>query len=83
MPVAPPLAFPPLPKPVAAAAPPPIPAPKIEPPKAIELPKVPVPKPALPAAPGKFQEMVPILLVVNTFLLLVLIVLVIFALKAK
>jgi hypothetical protein len=50
------------------------------------LPKVPVPKPAPPAlaAPvGKFQEMVPILLVVNTFLLLVLIVLVIFALRAK
>ena len=80
MPTAPPLAIPPLPKPAAAPAPPAIPAPRIE------LPKAPVPKPAppaLPAAPGKFQEMVPILLVVNTFLLLVLIVLVIFALKAK
>jgi hypothetical protein len=86
IPAAPPLTIPPLPKPAAAPAPPAIPAPRIEAPKAIELPKAPIPKPAppaLPAAPGKFQEMVPILLVVNTFLLLVLIVLVIFALKAK
>jgi hypothetical protein len=77
---APPMAMPPAPKPAAAPAPPAFQAPKIE------LPPAPVPKPAPPAlaAPaGKFQEMVPILLVVNTFLLLVLIVLVIFALKAR
>ena len=79
-PAAPAMAMPATPRPPAAPAPPPIPAPRIE------LPKAPVPKPAPPAiaAPaGKFQEMVPILLVVNTFLLLVLIVLVIFALKGK
>ena len=80
MPHAPAMAMPAAPRPAAAPAPPPIPAPRIE------LPKVPVPKPAPPAlaAPaGKFQEMVPILLVVNTFLLIVLIVLVAFALKAR
>ncbi len=81
MPAAPPMAMPPAPQPAAAPAPPAFQAPRVE------LPPVPaVPKPAPPtlAAPaGKFQEMVPILLVVNTFLLLVLIVLVIFALKAK
>jgi len=79
---------PPIPKPAIAmppmpAAPPPpaMAAPKFEPPKA---PAVPKPAPPAVAAPaGKFQEMVPILLVVNTFLLLVLIVLVIFELKGK
>lgn len=80
VPAAPPLTMPPAPKPAPAPAVPAFQAPKIE------LPPAPIPKPALPAlaAPaGKFQEMVPILLVVNTFLLLVLIVLVIFALRAK
>ncbi len=80
IPAAPPMAMPPAPKPAAAPAPPAFQAPKIE------FPPAPVPKPALPAAPapvGKFQEMVPILLVVITFLLLVLIVLLIFALRAK
>jgi hypothetical protein len=67
------------PKPAAAPAPPPIPIPV---PK-IEVAKAPVPKPATPAPAGKFQEMVPILLVVNTFLLLALMVLEIFALRAK
>ncbi len=84
MPPASNLAMPVAPRPAAAPAPPPIPAPPPAP--RIELPKAPVPKPAPPAAAapaGKFQEMVPILLVVNTFLLLVLIVLVIFALRAK
>jgi len=53
---------------------------------AFQPPAIPAPKPPAPplAAPqSKFQEMVPILQVVNTFLLLVLIVLVIFALRAK
>ncbi len=80
MPAAPPLAMPPAPMPAAAPPPPAFQAPRFE------LPPAAVPKPAPPAlaAPaGKFQEMVPILLVVNTFLLLVLIVLVIFALRAK
>ena len=86
---APAFAVPPIPKPAVAmppmpAAPPPAPAmaaPKFEPPKAPAIPK-PAP-PAVAAPAGKFQEMVPILLVVNTFLLLVLIVLVIFELKGK
>jgi len=86
-----PAAPPPLKPPVPAAAIPPAHKPVAPPPVAfqapkVELPPAPVPKPAPPAvaAPaGKFQEIVPILLVVNTFLLLVLIVLVIFALKAK
>jgi hypothetical protein len=60
---------------------PPMAAPKFEPPKAPAIPKPAPPAVAVPA--GKFQEMVPILLVVNTFLLLVLIVLVIFELKGK
>jgi hypothetical protein len=65
----------------AAAPPPAMAVPKFEPPKAPAIPK-PAP-PAVAAPVGKFQEMVPILLVVNTFLLLVLIVLVIFELKGK
>jgi hypothetical protein len=75
---APPLAMPPAPNP--AYTPPAIQAPRIEPPQA-QAPKI--APPAAPGPAGKFQEMVPILLVVNTFLLLVLIVLTIFALKAK
>jgi len=75
--------------PVQASAPP-LAAPVIAPP-AIQVPSVTLPQPPAPkmappvaaAPPGKFQAMVPILLVVNTFLLLVLIVLVIFALKAR
>jgi hypothetical protein len=39
--------------------------------------------PALAAPKGKLEAMVPILLVVNTFLLIVLLVVVIFAMKAK
>lgn len=87
MPAAPPPPKPAMPAVAIPAVPRPAPPPPItmQAPKA-ELPPVPAPKPAPPAgaAPaGKFQEIVPILLVVNTFLLLVLIVLVIFALKAK
>jgi hypothetical protein len=60
-------------------------------PPAFQAPKFDLPKPAPPAfappalaAPkSKLEEMVPILLVVNTFLLIVLIVLVAFALKAR
>ena len=47
---------------------------------------VPVPKvtaPAVAAPKSKLQEMLPLLLVVNTFLLIILIVVVIFAIKAK
>jgi hypothetical protein len=65
----------------AAPPPPAMAVPKFEPPKAPAVPKPALPAVAAPA--GKFQEMVPILLVVNTFLLLVLIVLVIFELKGK
>jgi hypothetical protein len=77
-PAAPHLVIPPAPKPAPAA-------PAFQAPK-MELPPAAIPKPAPPAPaapPGKFQEMVPILLVINTFLLLVLMVLVIFALKTK
>jgi hypothetical protein len=58
-------------------------APKVEPPK-IAPPKITPPAlPALAAPKSKLEGMVPILLVVNTFLLVVLLVVVIFALKAK
>jgi hypothetical protein len=79
LPVAPPPpAMPPAPMPAVAppaiqvphAAPPPVAAPKLA-------------APAVPAPKTKLEEMVPILLVVNTFLLIVLMVIVIFALKAK
>jgi hypothetical protein len=76
----PPVAMPPAPAPLPVAAPPPMQAPKIVPPP---MPAPKIAPPAVAAPTSKFQEMVPILLVVNTFLLLVLIVLVIFALKAK
>lgn len=67
------------------------PKPAAPPPPAFQAPKFEPPKPAAPAiappafaAPkSKLEEMVPILLVVNTFLLIVLIVLVAFALKAR
>jgi hypothetical protein len=63
-------------------------APKLAapPPPAFQAPKFEPPKPAAPALAvpkSKLEEMVPILLVVNTFLLIVLIVLVAFALKAR
>ncbi len=77
---APPLAVPPAPKPAVPYSPPAMQTPKIEPPAAPAPNIVP---PTVPAPAGKFQEMVPILLVINTFLLLVLILLTIFALRAK
>jgi hypothetical protein len=76
---------PPLAKP--AFAPLAMPAPAIAKPAVkLEAPKFEPPKPAPPAvaAPlNKFQEMVPFLLVINTFLLLVLIVLVIFQIRGR
>jgi hypothetical protein len=63
-------AFAPLATPVPQVAPPQVAAPKLA-------------APAVPAAKSRLEEMVPILLVVNTFLLIVLIVIVIFALKAR
>jgi hypothetical protein len=91
-------AAPPPPAPVASSPvfePPKFQAPKIEPPKVeppkiqapkIEPPKVEAPKlaaPALAAPKSKLEELVPILLILNTFLLIVLLVVVIFAMKAK
>lgn len=80
-----PIAMPHLAVPAAPAiAPPAMPAPKAAAPPKIELPKVAPPAvPAFAAPKGKLEAMVPILLVVNTFLLVVLLVVVIFALKAK
>ena len=67
-----------------AIAPPAMPAPKAAAPPKIEVPKIAPPAAPASAAPkGKLEAMVPILLVVNTFLLVVLLVVVIFALKAK
>jgi hypothetical protein len=60
-------------------------APAIEPPK-VAAPKVAPPAlaaPAVPAKQTKLQEMLPILLVINAFLLVVLILVVIFALMRK
>jgi len=80
MPAAPAMpAMPAAPKPAAPPAPA-FQAPKFEPPKPAAPAFAP---PALAAPKSKLEEMVPILLVVNTFLLIVLIVLVAFALKAK
>lgn len=95
---APPIAAPPIavsiaspPIPVVPAMPPPrekvaaAPAVRVQAPK-VELPKVAAPKVALPAVAApktKLQELLPIILVVNTFLLIVLILVVVFALKAK
>jgi len=76
MPVAP--AQPPVPAPKLAApafAAPPVPAPKFEAPKFV-APKVAAPKSAL-------EGMVPILLIINTFLLVVLLLVVIFSLKSR
>lgn len=80
-----PIAMPHLAVPAAPAiAPPAMPAPKAGAPPKIELPKVAPPAaPAFAAPKSKLEAMVPILLVVNTFLLVVLLVVVIFALKAK
>jgi hypothetical protein len=44
---------------------------------------VPAPVPPLAAPKGKLEAMVPILLVVNTFLLVVVLVVVVFALKGR
>jgi len=55
-------------------------APKFEPPK-MEAPKL--APPALAAPKGKLEAMVPILLVVNTFLLIVILLVVVFAMKGK
>lgn len=90
LPQAPPLAIPPMPQ--HAAPPPPamhLPHPATPPPAQAHLqpPKIEAPKPPALAAPalaapkGKLEAMVPILLVVNTFLLIVLLVVVIFAMK--
>jgi hypothetical protein len=72
---APPLPVPAMPPPPAFKAPAAPPAPKIEAPK--------LAPPALAAPKGKLEAMVPILLVVNTFLLIVILLVVIFALKGK
>jgi hypothetical protein len=78
------------PPPVPAVAPPPIPlAPKMAPPQApaAHLPAIPKPPvsapPALAAPKTKLEAMVPILLVINTFLLLVLLIVVIFLIKSR
>ncbi len=91
-------AAPPPPAPAASAPafePPKFQAPKIEPPKVeppkiqapkVEPPKVGAPKlaaPALAAPKSKLEELVPILLILNTFLLIVLLVVVVFAMRAK
>jgi hypothetical protein len=82
--------FAPLPKPVMPAVPtPPVatPAIKISPVNAPAIP--PVPASARPIAPApqapktKLEAMVPILLVVNTFLLIVILIVVVFALKSR
>jgi len=82
-------AAPPLP-PVPAMAPPPIPqAPKMAPPQAPAAHLPVIPKPPVPALPAvaapktKLEAMVPILLVINTFLLLVLLIVVIFLIKSR
>jgi hypothetical protein len=81
-PPAPAAAFPPVPAPAPPAfhAPAAPPAPKIEPPK-IAAPKL--APPALAAPKSKLEAMVPILLIINTFLLVIVLVVVIFAMKAK
>lgn len=66
--------------PAPAIAPPAVQASKIAPPQ-VAAPKVAAP--AVAAPKSKLQEMLPLLLVVNTFLLIVLIIVVIFALRAK
>jgi hypothetical protein len=78
------------PPPMPAIAPPPIPpAPKFAPPPAPAMPPMPIPAapkpsaPALPAPKSKLEAMVPILLVINTFLLLILLIVVIFLIKSR
>jgi hypothetical protein len=82
---APPIAMPHLAVPaIPAIAPPAIPVAKAAAPPKLELPKIAPPAAPVFAAPkSKLEAMVPILLVINTFLLVVLLVVVIFALKAK
>jgi hypothetical protein len=62
-----------------AAATPAVSAPKITVP---HLPAVPAP-PALPAPKGKLESLVPMLLVVNTFLLVVILVVMLFLIRAR
>lgn len=76
--IPPPPAMPAAPKPMAPPPPAAFQVPKAEPPKAPAF-----APPTVPAPKSKLEEMVPILLVVNTFLLIVLIVVQIFALKAR
>jgi hypothetical protein len=74
--------------PHAAPAPPPPAAPHLAAPH-LAVPAIPkpappaIPAPALAAPKGKLEAMVPILLVINTFLLIVLLVVVVFAMKGK
>jgi hypothetical protein len=88
LPPVPQVSPPALPAVVRAAAP--APAPAMAAPQAPALPAIPaIPKPAAPALPAiappksKLEAMVPILLVINTFLLVLLLVVVIFLIKAK
>ena len=70
-----------------AFAPPAAPAfaqPAVSPPIAPQVPRpAPPAPPALAAPKGKFEALVPILLVINTFLLIVILLVVIFSMKAK
>jgi hypothetical protein len=75
-----PLPIPPMPVAPAFKAPAPPAAPKVEAP-VIAAPKL--APPAIAAPKSKLEAMVPILLVVNTFLLIVLLAVVIFAMKSK
>ncbi len=91
-PAAPAFAAPPMP-PMPKPAPPPVPAPpKMAPPPppaapafaSPAMPKLAPPPPPAPAPPkSKLEAMVPVLLVINTFLLLVILVVLIFLIKAK
>jgi hypothetical protein len=84
------LAQPTLSQPGPAPAAPPAPAvhfPAVATP-AVPLPRLPevplaVPKPALAAPKSRMEELIPILLIVNTFLLMVILLVLIFALKGK
>lgn len=70
-----------------AFAPPAAPAfaqPAVSPPIALQVPRpAPPAPPALAAPKGKFEALVPILLVINTFLLIVILLVVIFSMKAR
>jgi hypothetical protein len=79
-------AVPATPVPAAPVSATPVPSPPIVQAPAVEPPKVPTPKlapPALAAPQTKLQQLLPILLVLNGFLLVVLIVLVVFVLLRK